>query len=51
MRDRRPLRVWAAAVAVPAASAMLAVWPATAGAATAPGPTAPHINRIFSLGG
>ena len=51
MRDRRPLRVWAAAVAIPAASAILAVWPATAGAATAPGPTAPHINRIFSLGG
>ena len=50
MRKLRPLRAWAAAAAV---SAALAGLPAAGAAAatTAPGPTAPHINRIFSLGG
>ena len=52
MKNRRSLRVWTAAAAIPAASAALAGLPAAgAAAATAPGPTAPHINRIFSLGG
>ena len=50
MRKLRPLRAWAAAAAV---SAALAGLPAAGAAAatTAPGPTAPHSNRIFSLGG